>query len=46
MWTQMGLLLYEQSDLGLYCLTKRLVRHFNVQQKQMIFVEIGVLYVK
>ena len=37
------LLLQEQSDLGPHCLTKRLLKHFRRQQKQMTFVVIGVL---
>ena len=35
----------EQSDLGLHCLTKRLLKHFNRRQKQTTFV-IGTLRVK
>ena len=46
MWTKIRLLLQEQSDLGLHCLLERLLKHFNRQQKQMIFVVIGVLRVK
>ena len=31
----------EQSDLGLHCLSKSLLKHFSCQQKQMAFVVIG-----
>ena len=41
MWTQIRLLLMEQSDLDLHCLLKRLLKHFSRQQKQMTFVVIG-----
>ena len=46
MSTQIRLLLYEQSNLGLYCLFERLLKHFSRRQKQMTFVVIDVLRVK
>ena len=36
----------EQSDLGLHCLSERLLKHFGRQHKQTTFVEIGTLKVK
>ena len=41
-----GAVLQEQSDLGLHCLTKRLLKHFSSRQKQMTFVVIGALRFK
>ena len=35
----------EQSDIGLHCLTKRFLKHFSSQQRQMTFVLIGTLWV-
>ena len=35
-----------QSDLSLHCLTKRLLKHFRIRQKQTTFVVIGTLRVK
>ena len=34
------------SDLGLHCLTKRLLKHFSRRQKQTTFVVIGALRFK
>ena len=45
MWTQIRVLLQEQSDLGLECLTKKLLKHFSRQQKQMTFDVIGTFRV-
>ena len=42
MWTQIRLLLQEQSNLGPHCLTKRLLKQFSRRQKQTTFVVIGV----
>ena len=40
MWTQIRLLLQEQSDLGLHCVTKRLQKHLGRLQKQVTLVVI------
>ena len=45
MWTQIRLLLQEQSDLGLHYLSNRLLKHFSRQQKKMKFVVNGALKV-
>ena len=37
---------WEQADLGLNCLTKRLLKHFSRRQKQTIFVMIVASNVK
>ena len=36
----------EKSDLGLHCLTKRLLKHINRRQKQATFVMIGAFRIK
>ena len=46
MWTQIRLLLQEQSDQGLHCLNKKLLNHLIRQQKQTSFVVVGTLRVK
>ena len=46
MWTQIRLLLQEQSDLGLHCLFERLLTHFGRRQRQTNIVVIGDLRVK
>ena len=46
MWTQVRLLLLEQSDLSLHCLLERLLKHFSRRQKLMNFIVIGALRVK
>ena len=38
MWNQIRLPLREQSDLGLNCVSNRLLKHFSRRQKQMIIV--------
>ena len=43
MWNQIRLLLQEQSELGLHCLTKRLLKLFSRLQKQTTFVVMGAL---
>ena len=43
MWTQIRLLLQEQSDLGLHCMQKRILNHFSRRQKQTTFVVIGAV---
>ena len=35
-----------RSDFGLHCLTKRLLKHFSRQGKQITFAVIGVVRVK
>ena len=45
MCTQIRLLLQEQSDLGLNCLSKRLLKHFIRRQNQTTFIVIGTLKV-
>ena len=45
MYTLIRLLLQEQSDIGLHCLSKRLLKYFNRRQKQTTFVVIGALRV-
>ena len=45
MWTQIKMLIQEQFDMGLHCLTKRLLKHLGGQQKQTTFVVIGALRV-
>ena len=37
---------YQQSDLGPYCLPLRLLKHFVRREKQTTFVVIGALRVK
>ena len=44
-WTQIRLLLYEQSDLSLNCLLERLLKHLSRRQKRTNFVVIGTLRV-
>ena len=41
MWT----VRQEKSDLGLHCLSKRLLKQLGRQQKQTIFILIGALMV-
>ena len=36
----------QQSDLGLHCLTERVLKHFSRQQKGTTFVVIGALRVQ
>ena len=43
MWSQIRLLLQEQSDQGLHCLIKRFLKHFSRSQKQTDFVVIGAI---
>ena len=43
MWTQIRLLLQEQSDLILHCLLEMLLKHFSRRQKQTNIVVIGAL---
>ena len=45
MWTQIRLLILEQSDLSLHCLLERLLKYFSRRQKQSNFVVIGALRV-
>ena len=46
MWTEIRLLLHEQSDRDLHCLSKRLLKHVGRRQKQTTFVVFGALRVK
>ena len=46
MWIQIRLLLQEQSDLDLHCLSKRLLNDFSRRQKRTTFVMIGALRLK
>ena len=45
MWTQIRLLLQEQSDLGLHGLSKRLLKNFSRRKNQTTVVEIVALRV-
>ena len=42
MWTQIRL----QPNMDLHCLTKDLLKHFSIRQKQTTFVENGALTLK
>ena len=46
MWTQIRLLLLEQFDLDIHCVSKRLRKHFSRRQKQTTFVVIDLLRAK
>ena len=43
MWTQIRLLLYEQFDLGLHSLSKRLVKTFQQMTMQMTFAAKSII---
>ena len=45
MWTQIRLLIQEQSDLCLHCLNMKLQKHLGRQQKQTKIFVVGTLRV-